>query len=282
MQRILFLISLLLTFFSVKAQNLQLTVFAGFSNYQGDLQDKRFTLNQSHPAFGAGLLYEITDNLSARANITFGKVSGDDKQNSKNAARNLSFSTPVTDIHLGLEYCLLNPYEHNFSPYIFAGISHFNFNPSTKDTAGRNVYLQPLSTEGQGFYQGRKKYKLSQFSIPFGGGVKFAFSEKVRLAFEIGLRKTNTDYLDDVSTTYIDQSILLTNRGQQAVDLAFRGDELKTGLSYPSDGSQRGSAKSKDWYYFSGLNLSIRLPGSNEKNGGYSGRKSKTGCPSNF
>ena len=178
-----------------------------------------------------------------------------------------------------MEYALLNPYEHSLAPYLFAGISNFSFNPSTKDTSGRKVFLQPLSTEGQGFYQGRKKYKLNQYSIPFGGGVKFSFSENVRLAIEVGLRKTNTDYLDDVSTTYIDQNILLLNRGQQAVDLAFRGDELKTGLSYPADATQRGG-KSKDWYYFSGITLSIRLNG-NGNGGTSSGGKSKTGCPTN-
>ena len=269
-----------LTFFG-SAQNLHITVFGGFSNYQGDLQDKRFTASQAHPAFGAGLLYDITDNLSARANITFGKVSGDDKNNAKNTVRNLSFSSPVTDIHLGLEYNLFNLYERSLSPYVFAGISYFSFNPSATDTSNRKVFLQPLSTEGQGFYQGRKKYTLNQFAIPFGGGVKFALNENIRIAFEIGMRKTNTDYLDDVSTTYIDQFVLLTNRGQQAVELAFRGDELKTGLGYPSDGSQRGSAKYKDWYYFSGLNLSIRLNG-NGKNGSGNAGKSKTGCPTNF
>lgn len=279
MKQILTTIFFLCVITATQAQKLHVTVFGGFSNYQGDLQNKRFTLDQSHPAFGAGLLYEISDNFYARANVTFGKVSGDDKNNSKNTVRNLSFSSPVSDIHAGLEYNLMNIYEHTIVPYVFAGISYFSFNPSAKDTTGQKVFLQPLSTEGQGFYQGRKKYSLHQFAIPFGGGVKFAFSEKVRLAFEVGMRKTNTDYLDDVSTTYIDQQVLFTNRGQQAVDMAFRGDELKTGLNYPADGTQRGSAKSKDWYYFSGINLSIRLHGNG---GGNNGGKNKTGCPVNF
>lgn len=263
----------------VSAQKMHVTVFGGFSNYQGDLQDKRFTLNQAHPAFGAGLLYDFTDNLSARANVTFGKVSGNDKFNDKNSLRNLSFSSPVTDIHLGLEYNILNLYEHSFAPYVFAGVSYFRFNPSTKDSSGNKVFLKPLSTEGQGFYAGRSEYKLNQFAIPFGGGVKFAFSDNVRMAFEIGLRKTSTDYLDDLSTTYVDENILRTNRGQQAVDLAFRGGELKTGLTYPADGSQRGGAKTKDWYYFSGINLMIRLNGNGGSKGG---GKTKTGCPTNI
>jgi hypothetical protein len=281
MRKLILIAVLSVCIYTVQAQKLHVTAFGGFSNYQGDLQDKRFTLDQAHPAFGAGILYEFTERWYGRANVTFGKISGDDKNNSRNAPRNLNFSSPITDIHLGLEYSILSPYEHSLVPYVFAGISRYSFNPYTKDTSNRKVYLEPLSTEGEGFYQGRKKYKLGQFAIPFGGGVRFSFSEKVRLAFEVGLRKTNTDYLDDVSTTYIDQSILLANRGQQAVDLAFRGDELKTGSPYPADGSQRGSAKSKDWYYFSGLTLSIRLNGDGNGPHGAGGR-SKIGCPTNI
>jgi hypothetical protein len=282
MRKIILITVLSISAFSIQAQKFHVTVFGGFSNYQGDLQDKRFTLDQAHPAFGAGILYEITERWYGRANVTFGKVSGDDKNNSRNAVRNLNFSSPITDIHLGLEYSILSPYEHSLVPYVFAGISRYSFNPSTSDTNGRKVFLKPLSTEGEGFYQGRKNYKLAQFAIPFGGGVRFSFSEKVRLAFEVGLRKTSNDYLDDVSTTYIDQNILLANRGQQAVDLAYRGDELKTGLAYPADGSQRGSARSKDWYYFSGVTLSIRLNGNGNGGNGSGGGRSKIGCPTNI
>jgi hypothetical protein len=278
MRHILTTIFFLNILFAATAQNLHLNFFAGFSNYQGDLQDKRFTLQQSHPAAGLGILYELTKNLYARANVSFGKISGDDKKVAKNAVRNLSFASPVTDIHAGLEYHMLNIYEHQLVPYVFAGISYFSFNPSAKDSLDRTIFLQSLSTEGQGFYQGRKKYKLGQLAIPFGGGLKFALNDNMRLAFEIGMRKTNTDYLDDVSTTYIDQSILLANRGQQAVNLAFRGDELNTALTYPAGGTQRGSAKSKDWYYFSGITLSIRLNGNRDG----AGRANKTGCPTNI
>ena len=281
MKYILTTIFALVLLLSASAQNLHLSFFGGFSNYQGDLQGKRFTLQQSHPAAGLGILFECSEKLYARVNVNFGKVSGDDKTASKNAARNLSFSSPVTDVHAGLEYHILNIYEHSLVPYVFAGISYFSFNPSAKDTLGRTIYLRPLSTEGQGFYQGRKLYSLNQIAIPFGGGIKFAINENIRLALEIGMRKTNTDYLDDVSTTYIDQAVLLTKRGPEALSLAFRGDELKTGLSYPADGTQRGSAKSKDWYYFSGIHLNIRING-NEAYSSGSRSRTKTGCPANF
>ncbi len=277
MQKLIFFIAFYFIIITANAQNLHATVFGGFSNYQGDLQSKRFTLNQANAAFGVGVLYQLSDNLNARANITFGKIGAADKYNPKNVARNLSFSSPITDVHLGLDYCFFNLYEKGFTPYIFAGISYFHFNPSAIDSIGRKVYLQPLSTEGEGFYPGRKIYNLNQFAIPFGGGVKWALNENIAIAFEIGLRKTFTDYLDDVSTNYINQNILLANRGQEAVNLAYRGGELKTGLGYPPDGTQRGSAKSKDWYYFSGLTLIIRLPRNGQSL--YTGGKTKTGCP---
>jgi len=72
---------------------------------------------------------------------------------------------------------------------------------------------------------GRKKYGLTQLSIPFGGGVKMALSDDINLRLEVGLRKLFTDYLDDVSTTYADEDELRANNGQLAVDYAFRGDD---------------------------------------------------------
>ena len=95
---------------ATQAQKLNVTVFGGFSNYQGDLQDKRFTLNQAHLAFGAGLLYDITDKFGVRANVTFGKVSGDDKYSQFNNVRNFNFQSQIMEVHLGVEYDLLNSY----------------------------------------------------------------------------------------------------------------------------------------------------------------------------
>ena len=277
MKRQLFTFALLFAGTYLQAQKLHLTTFAGVSNYQGDLQDKKFTFQQAHLGLGIGAAYELTDQLYVTAGFKAGKLSGDDKRSVKNAARNLNFSSPLTEFETGLEYDLLNLNEHRLTPYFFAGVAVFHFNPSTLDSNGNKVFLQPLGTEGQGFYNGRTRYKLTQISIPFGGGVKFALSDDIRVGVEIGLRKLFTDYIDDVSTTYVDKTLLLLNNGPQAVSLAFRGNELKTGNVYPPDGTVRGNPKSKDWYYFSGVTLSFRL-GANGMQGGYSGRN-KTGCP---
>ncbi len=279
MKRLLLSLIILLSFSFANAQNFHLTLFAGASNYQGELQESRFTFDQAGAAFGIGGLYEISDKLYIRGNLTYGKIGATDSKNGLNASRNLSFSSPVTDIHLGVEYDLLNLYERAITPFVFTGISVFNFNPSAIDTAGKKIFLQPLGTEGQGFFNGREKYGLTQVAIPFGGGLKFALSENIRVRFEIGLRKTVTDYLDDVSTTFADETLLLQNSGQRAVDMAFRGDELKgTATAYPAANTARGNPKSKDWYYFTGLGVSFRIPPSF---GGGGSSKNKVGCPRN-
>src|SRR6185437_13148643 len=134
------------------------------------------------------------------------------------------------------------------------------------------------STEGEGFIAGRKMYSLTQIGIPFGAGVKLALSDNLNVGLEVGFRKLFTDYLDDVSTTYVDKNLLLANRGQKAVELSYRGDEIKGGsLVYPDSGAQRGNPGSKDWYYFTGLTLSFRL--GNGLIGHGNGKNADWDCP---
>jgi hypothetical protein len=261
---------------SVNAQKFHLDLFGGSSNYQGDLQDKSFTFNQAHLAGGVGLSYDLSQHFSIRSGIVFGKLSADDKLG-RNKVRNLNFTSGLTEGHLGLQYYITPLADYSLTPYLFAGVAIYNFNPYTKDTSGSKYSLKPLSTEGEGFVQGRNNYNLTQFAIPFGAGVKLSLSENINVGFELGFRKLFTDYLDDVSSAYVDESVLLANRGAKAVELSYRGDELKNGsLQYPAAGQQRGSAKNKDWYYFTGLTLSFRLGGGNSL-----GRHSEYGCPVN-
>lgn len=268
------LVICLFCFSAAHAQDVHLTAFGGFANYQGDLQDKRFTTQQSHGAFGGGVLYQIADYVYLRANVTSATVSADDKY-SVNKIRNLNFTSKIIDYHFGVEFDLFDPYERGFTPYVFAGLSLFHFNPYTTDS-GKKYFLQPLGTEGQGFYENRKKYSLTQLSIPFGGGFKFALGENILIGAEIGLRKTNTDYLDDVSESYADKDELKAFSGQAAVSLAFRENELKAGTPYPGTGSLRGSPKNKDWYYFTGLTISYRLHSSDNSGGG---KRYRLRCP---
>src|SRR5207248_1584444 len=136
--------------------------------------------------------------------------------------RNLNFTTTILELNVSAIYYFKNISRNNFTPYLFVGVAGYHFNPYTFDSAGTKVYLKPLCTEGEGFYPGRKNYSLNQLAIPFGIGFRLSVSDRISFGFETGIRKLMTDYLDDVSTTYIDQALLLANRDQVAVDLAYR------------------------------------------------------------
>ena len=260
--RKLILLSVLIPSF-VQAQNLHVELFGGFSNYQGDLQDKNFTTQQAKGAVALGLRYDLSNHFSVRTNFTYAALGAADKYNKQAdlQARNLSFSTKLTEANLLLDYSILNLNYHRLAPYVFAGVAVFHYNPYAYDSTGNKVYLQPLSTEGEGLaaYPDRQTYHLTQFAIPFGAGIRWRFTDNVTLSYEIGLRKTFTDYLDDVSKNYIDQTALATAKGAKAVEMAWRGDEIKNGGPYPAEGSIRGGSKYKDWYYFSGVTVSIGI-----------------------
>ena len=203
MKKILFVLSLAFLSLASNAQhNLNLNLFLGTSNYSGDLQDKQFTFNQAHLAGGIGLGYEVSNHFSVRASFKIGKISADDKQG-RNKARNLNFSSQLSEGSLDLQYLITPLNQHVFTPYIFAGVAIYHFDPYTFDSSGTKYYLNPLSTEGEGFVSGRNNYSLTQFSIPFGVGVKMPLSENINVGFEVGYRKLFNDYLDDVSKDFV-------------------------------------------------------------------------------
>ncbi len=282
--KVLFSILIILSNLPVNSQGVHADLYAGVANYQGDLQGKRFTFTNARPAFGLGLSYDITNKLIIRGAANYLKVAGKDETGDAAKSvlfRNLSFNSTVLEAQLALEYNLFDLEERNFTPYAFAGIAAFHFNPYALDQTGKKEYLRRLGTEGQGLpqYADKKQYKNNQLAIPFGGGIKFVLSDKLQVGVEIGLRKLFTDYFDDVSGTYADSSILASERGAKAAAFAYRGREINGNASYPVGGSVRGNSKSKDWYYTTGIRLSYSLSGIG--NGGGSGRKSKTGCPVN-
>lgn len=267
-------------------QKVHIGIFGGLSAYQGDLTDKIFPKKVTNGVIGGSVNYELTEQFMLRASFNYSIVGGADRFSNDDSlrARNLAFETKIHEFSVVGEYYLFNLYDQKFSPYLFAGLALYHFDPYAYDASKQKIFLKPLSTEGEGLsqYPDRKPYALTQLAIPFGGGVKYAFTDDLRLGLELDMRKLFTDYLDDVSTTYVDANDLLAAKGQIAVDMSYRGDELPGGNPvYPSKGAQRGGANHKDWYYFLGLHLTYRLGGSNGGGSYYnSGKKNKRfGCP---
>ena len=267
------------------AQPFSIDIYAGTGLYSGDLQTKKFDLNQAQIALGGGLSFAFTPKWSIRGAANYIRLYGADAAPTANKVgnmRNLRFKSAVWEAQLAVEYNILDIDERGFSPYVFAGVASFHYDPYAYDSTGSKVFLRSLGTEGQGLsaYPEKKLYKNNQFAIPFGAGIKLALSDKLQVGIEIGLRKLFTDYLDDVSGTYADSSILAGARGTQAAAFAFRGKELNPNTPYPTAGSIRGNPDNKDWYFTTGIRFNYQLGGGNKESG--KGSRLKLGCPANI
>lgn len=239
-------------------------IFLGGSYYIGELNPTGQFGQFTKPAGGVIVRYNLNPRISARANVLFGGMEAHDEfsSNAAQQQRNLSFKSKLNEFSLYLEFNFLDYQIGNekrkFSPFLFLGLAGFQFAPQGQ--IGDNwVNLQPLGTEGQGLEGGatKKKYKLVQISIPFGLGIKTNLSRTIGLSIEWGMRKTFTDYLDDVSGKYYDPAKLAAAHGSQS---AILSDPSKgTDPNYSNVGRQRGNPTNKDWYSFAGIGLTIKL-----------------------
>ncbi len=268
--RTLILLMLLVPVLSYSQKTLKTSeagFFAGGSYYLGDLNPRgHFKFTQ--PAFGLFYRYNFNPRYSFKLGAYYGKVTASDSKSNNiiQRQRGLSFRSQILEISPQFElnflpYAMGDP-KKPFTPYIFAGLSLFHFNP--QGNAGDRWYdLQPIGTEGQGtLAYKRKSYSTTRFSFPFGIGVKYSFRERFGLGAEWGLRQSNTDYIDDVSGIYADAALIYAEKGAAAAALS---DPYYTMEDIPNTGRQRGNSKNKDLYSFTGVWLSIRLGSLHQK-----------------
>ncbi|MCP3932057.1 MAG: porin family protein [Bacteroidetes bacterium] len=255
--------------FILSAQHFEAGLMVGASNFFGDLSKNSSIvyIQETKPSGGIFARYNINDYFAVRLSANYGILSGEDQNTKKESirARNLSFRTSLFEAGISGEFNILGyqPYDLSraFSPYLFAGISVFRFNPKT-EYDGNKIELQPLGTEGQGMesFPDRKKYSLTQIAIPFGFGVKLALNDSWNVGLELGARKTFTDYIDDVSTSYVQYQELLAGNGEMAALLGNRQGEYAgtEPVSVPT-GTARGDNNSSDWYFILGATISYNF-----------------------
>ena len=266
-----------------KAQrSLEYGVNLGFSSYLGDLQTRDVTISQVSSGGGVFAKYNFNPFVSVKSFMNFGRIKAADENSREQGLRNrnLSFRSNIFELGAALELSIIpfgwhqenkkDESYYRFAPYISAGLNMFHFNPQTK-YKGNWVDLQPLRTEGQG--QGTvnvNQYALTQFAIPVGLGIKYQINSRFVLGFELGLRKTFTDYLDDVSGVYANSA----NQSTLSAELAYRGDELPdwNGVYYPAAGAKRGDKLDKDWYLMNMFSMSYKLNKRREGKGFYSNK----------
>ncbi len=243
--RIKYLIPLgfmLLLAFTSRAQTLEVGVFGGGSYYLGDL-NPTLHFNQTQFAFGGLARYNANNRWAFKLSYTRAKVQGDDTRTQAVDNRELNFKSVIHDVAFVAEFNFWDYFtgskKSNYAPYIFAGVGMFTYNPTTLG----GVALRPLGTEGQNVgFDGRSQYGSIGLAFPFGIGFKYSVSERVGLTFDWSMRKTFTDYIDDVSTTYADNP-----------------DEIADPTQSHSAGMQRGDRTKDDWYGIIGISLTYKF-----------------------
>ena len=239
--------------------NQEFGILGGTGYYIGDMNSTHF--NNLRVSGGITYRKNFDRRFTFKSSALYTNVYAND-ENSNEAIkvnRNLKFKSDIIELSGQIEFNFL-PYEtgnslYNWTPFIFTGVSIFNYNPQAEGSDGEWYNLQEIGTEGQGTtsFPNRKKYSLTQLSVPFGGGVKIGVSDNFNIIVEYGLRKTFTDYIDDVSTTYVGIPSEFTNIAIELADQSIDGPQLA--------GIARGDETNKDWYSFSGITLSFRLQG---------------------
>ncbi len=238
------------------SQKSEFGLFLGGSYYLGDLNPQlHFALTK--PAVGIIYRYNFNPRVTLKINALYGNVVGDDLKTKTNANRNLSFKSPIIELSPNVEINFL-PFtlgnsKTPFTTYVFGGLALFRFDPQANYN-GNYYHLQPLGTEGQrtSVYN-KKPYSLISVSIPFGIGFKKNIGKHVSFGIEWGLRKTFTDYIDDVSTQYVDPSVLSSENRPISAILADRSSNRN------NIGMQRGNSYTKDWYSFAGMIITFKI-----------------------
>lgn len=247
----------------------------GASNYLGEMGGNAGTrrdfvadikLTKTQFTLGGFARYKFTPMISAKAGLNWVRIEGADhlSANPGRRGRNLSFQNDLIELQLtGQVFFYEVPdlgrtyrYRNDFKMYAFAGIAGFYHAPKTH-IDGKAIPLRPLMTEG-------KKYNAFSASIPLGIGLFFTIEKRHRIGWEFDWRTTFTDYLDDVSTVYVDPALLASD---EARELANRRDELPNniegipGAENYEPGSKRGDPSHKDSYITTSVYYSYVMRG---------------------
>lgn len=250
------------SFFSIRRERSLMAVGGlGTSTYLGELSNEGDYID-AKPTVSAGLQYYFTNRIALRSEITWYTLKGDDAKadpESGRAPRNLSFTSSNFEFNVT---GIVNFYPQGqrfyqrpgFNLYGFAGVGVTYFNPKT-EYQGQKVALQPLQTE-------LVKYSRIVPVIPYGIGARFKAGPFFNIAVEGGLRKTFTDYMDDVSTVHHDAS-----KFSDPIAAALSDRRPEIGLPLAADGYIRGNPEKDDAYLLFTVKVEYYLPDNFFSNG---------------
>jgi hypothetical protein len=225
-------------------------------HYENVLRNAKFSFGMSYKRF-------FSKRWGVRATATYGNVEAWDKNSSDpmQQYRNLNFRNRFYEFGFMGEINFFD-YQMNsknwITPYMFGGMAYYMMNPEGFYQGGW-IPLQTMYTEGQ---TPANQYKLNGIAMPFGLGFKFNVLGALGFSIEWSMRKTWTDYFDDVSGLYPDKRFQLAQYGPLSAGLSDPSTQGQIALGngvFTNDKIQRGDPSSNDHYGFLLLSLMIRL-----------------------
>lgn len=242
----------------------------GLGHYFGDLNTRA---SVRRPKFSAGIFFIKQFNnyvgLKIGGDYAFLGYSDVYSKNEVEKRRNLSFNSNVWEASISgyFNFFKFMPgvEGYNYTPYVSLGVGVFSYDPYAY-LQGQKYFLRPLGTEGQGSdsFPDRKPYSSMALCFPLTVGLKYALNENLNVFGEIGYRFTNTDYLDDVSTTYAGPEVfpaIPQPDGSFAFSPAYylQDRSYETGSPIGIKGRQRGNSTQKDAYVLLHFGVSLNL-----------------------
>ncbi|HTF30487.1 MAG TPA: DUF6089 family protein, partial [Flavitalea sp.] len=262
MKKLFFIVLLVSTVFFTNAQyesivqQGEIGLSLGASHYFGDLNTQA-RLNRPKIAVGAFFRKQFGNYIAMRVSAHYTQLGYSDIYSTDNdyqRRRNLSFNSNIFELAVQGDFNFFkflpgDPY-HAFTPYVTIGAGVFSYDPYAFLNK-QKIFLRTLGTEGQGSaaYPDRKPYNTMAFAFPMGVGVKYAINDRINVGAEVTHRFTTTDYLDDVSQTYVgaDKFPLLPD-GTPSQARLLQDRSYETGEAIGIEGRQRGFSKQKDQY----------------------------------
>lgn len=206
---------LLLIAVSTQAQIHEIGVFAGGSNFIGDVGETTY-INPNEFAYGLVYKWNRSPRHSWRASASIAKITADDDQSEMRSRkqRDYDFENTIKEVSLGLEFNFfefdLHQLDRQFTPYVFVGLAYTNY---------RGLYYIAAN-------ETKSDSDHGTLSIPFALGLKTNLTKHLIVGFEVAPRYTFADDIDGSSPT---------------------NDSLKH--------AGFGNINSNDWYVFSGFTL---------------------------
>ena len=236
------------------SQKNEIGILLGGANYFGDIG---FNISKTRPAFGLFFKKQSQKKISFLFYLKNFTITADDTDTPEGPRRwrNLRFKNNLTEISNSIQYNLVqkndvgNKGKNNLKARInlHFGTSFFYHNPKGSIYGSSSwINLAPLETENI-------KYSLFGIGILNGASIIFNYNN-FNFGIQLDYIKTFTDYLDDISTVFMDPASQ-SEQTQIYANQSSLGDIPSDKEIYFQAGNIRGNPENKDGY----MNIGVRI-----------------------